>query len=104
MEDYNTNITWKVEMLTGKKPLFYHKTTQSGITNVHHRKPCVTAQVALKTTGLHSCMEDLDSIVWDKDRSGLRPRRPEHVLLHLKHFLLRPAYPWFLLQAGSQLR
>lgn len=79
-EDYSTNITWKVKMLTGKTPLFYHKITKSGITNVHHRKPCVTAKVALKTTGLHSCMEDLDSIVWDKDRSRLRP---EHFMSRL---------------------
>lgn len=40
--------------------------TKLAITNVHHRKPCVTAQVALKTAGLHSCVEDLHSVVWEK--------------------------------------
>lgn len=68
-EDKSASITWKVKKKKtspGKNPLFYHKMTKLAITNVHHRKPCVTAQVALKTAGLHSCVEDLHSVVWEK--------------------------------------
>lgn len=32
-------------------------------TDVHHRQPCVAAQVALKVTALHSCVKDLDGVV-----------------------------------------
>lgn len=38
------------------------------ITDVHHRKPRVTTQVALKTAALRGRMEDLYSVVWDTNQ------------------------------------
>lgn len=63
-DEYSVNITWRVRCWSGKTNK--HDFTYYAITNVHHRKPCVPAQVAFKTPALHSPMEDLDSVVCER--------------------------------------
>lgn len=59
-EDSNVNITQRNKWLRAKEV--------KNVTNVHHWKLSVASQVALKTTTLDSCVENLDGIVWKMPR------------------------------------